>query len=97
MIRPHKTEQGKNLHFNLYQTRGNLSLQELFLQLNFIIKVFKFVSIYNDYAGPLSFDKTSCKGMQDSLGFWIPCRGFWISGNEFRILCQWNWDSGLQS
>ena len=28
-------------------------------------------------------------GIQDSLVFWIPHRGF-------RILCQWNLDSGLQ-
>ena len=31
-----------------------------------------------------------CKEIQDSLGFWILRRGF-------RILCQWNLDSGFQS
>ena len=30
------------------------------------------------------------KRIQDSLGFWIPSRGFWI-------LCQWNLDSGVES
>ena len=30
------------------------------------------------------------KGIQDSLGFWIP-------GTEFRFLCQWDLDSGFQS
>ena len=30
------------------------------------------------------------KSIQDSLGFWIPSRGFWI-------LCQWNLDSGVES
>ena len=36
-----------------------------------------------------------CKGIQDSLGFWTSCRGFQIPGTEFRILCQWNLDSGF--
>ena len=26
-----------------------------------------------------------CKGIQDSLRFWIPCSGFRIPGNRFRI------------
>ena len=30
------------------------------------------------------------KGLQDSLGFWIPRQGF-------QILCQWNLDSGFQA
>ena len=30
------------------------------------------------------------KGIQDSLGFWIP-------GTEFRFLCEWDLDSGFQS
>ena len=34
-----------------------------------------------------------CKGIQDSLGFWIPRRGFRIQSTGFRILCQW--DSGF--
>ena len=34
-----------------------------------------------------------CKGIQDSLGFWIPGRGFRIQSTGFRILCQW--DSGF--
>ena len=38
-----------------------------------------------------------CKGIQESLGFWIPHRGFWIQGTGFRILCHWNVDSGFQS
>ena len=44
--------------------------------LNFIYNVHKYMRI------------TPCKGIQDSLGFWIP-------GIEFRILCQWNLDSGF--
>ena len=39
----------------------------------------------------------SCKGIQDSLGFWIPRRGFRIPGTGFRILCQRNLDPGFQS
>ena len=41
------------------------------------------------------------KGIQDSLGFWIPRRGFRIPGTVFQILGQWNldfnrkWDSGF--
>ena len=30
-----------------------------------------------------------CKGIQDSLEFWIPRRGFRIPGTEFRIAYQW--------
>ena len=36
-----------------------------------------------------------CKGIQDSLGFWIPRRGFRIPDTRSWILCQWNWDSGF--
>lgn len=35
-------------------------------------------------------DVTPCKENQESIGFWIPLSGF-------RILCQWNLDSELQS
>jgi len=35
-------------------------------------------------------------GIQDSIGFWIPRRGFRIPGAGFQILCQWNLDSGFQ-
>ena len=35
----------------------------------------------------------ACKGIQYSLGFWTPRRGFQISGTGLRILCQWNLDS----
>ena len=44
---------------------------------------------------------TPLKGIQDSLGFWIPPRGFRIPGTVFQILGQWNldsnrkWDSGF--
>ena len=38
-----------------------------------------------------------CKGIQDSLGFWIQRLGFRIQSTGFRILCQWNLDSGFQS
>ena len=34
-----------------------------------------------------------CKGIQNSLGFWIPCRGFRIPGTRFRISAQWIPDS----
>ena len=34
-----------------------------------------------------------CKGIQDSLGFWILRQWFRIKGSAFRILCQWNLDS----
>ena len=37
------------------------------------------------------------KIIQNSLGFWIPRCGFWILGRGFRILFQWNLDSGFQS
>ena len=36
------------------------------------------------------FTIAPCKGIQDSLGFWVPVPGF-------RILCQWKLDSGFQS
>ena len=39
----------------------------------------------------------TCKGIQDSLGFWIPRNGFRIPGTGFRIRSQWNFDSGFQS
>ena len=57
---------------------------------------------------PLPFRKTvthicgnkyralTCRGIQDSIGFWIPRRGFRIPGARFQILCQWNLDSGLR-
>ena len=36
------------------------------------------------------------KGIQDSLGFWIPRRGFRIPGTGFdSSLCQWKLDSGM--
>ena len=38
-----------------------------------------------------------CKGIQDSLRFWIPRHRFRILSVGFRILCQLNWDSGFQS
>ena len=38
-----------------------------------------------------------CKGIQGSLGFWLPQHGFRIPGIEFRILCQWSLNSGFQS
>ena len=42
-------------------------------------------------------DITQCKEIQDSLGFWIPRRGFRIPGSLFWILCQWNLDSRFQT
>ena len=33
----------------------------------------------------------------DSLGFWVPNRGFRIPGSGFWILCQWHLDSSFQS
>ena len=38
-----------------------------------------------------------CNGIQDSLGFWIQHRGFWILGTGPRVIRQWNLDSGFQS
>ena len=38
-----------------------------------------------------------CKGIQGSLGFWLPHHGFRIPGIEFRILCQSSLNSGFQS
>ena len=35
------------------------------------------------------------KGIQYSLGFWIPRRGFWIPSTGFHVFCQWNLDSGF--
>ena len=37
------------------------------------------------------------KEIQDSPGLWIPCRRFQIPATGFRILCQWNLDSGFQN
>ena len=37
-----------------------------------------------------------CKGIQDSLRFWIPIRGFRIPATGFRFRCPLNLDSGLQ-
>ena len=31
-----------------------------------------------------------CKGIQESLGIWIPRHGFRILDTGFWILCQWN-------
>ena len=36
-----------------------------------------------------------CKGIQDSLGFWIPRRGRPIPGTGFQL--QWKLASGFQS
>ena len=33
---------------------------------------------------PLKETFVQCKGIQDSLGFWIPRRRFWIPGTGFR-------------
>ena len=46
-----------------------------------------------------SFEYTiaPCEGIQNSLGFWISFHGFLILGTGFRILCQWNLDSGFQA
>ena len=38
-----------------------------------------------------------CKGIQESLGFWIPRGGFRITGTGFRNFCCWNMDPRLQS
>ena len=38
-------------------------------------------------------DFAPCKGIQDSLGFWIPCCGFRIPSTGFRIQAQWIPDS----
>ena len=35
------------------------------------------------------------KGIQDIPGSWIPCRGFRILDTGFRIIYQWNLDSGF--
>ena len=45
------------------------------------------------------FDYTNAprEGIQNSLGFWIPRRGFRILGPGARILCQWKLDSGFQA
>ena len=41
--------------------------------------------MYNDFA--------PCKGIHDSLGFWIPPCGFRIPSTGFRIPAQWIPDS----
>ena len=38
-----------------------------------------------------------CKRIKDSLGIWIPRRGFRILGTGLRIFCQWNVDFRFQS
>jgi len=48
----------------------------------------KFICKVRDEA--LAQSITPSKGIQDSLGFWIPHCGF-------SILCQWNFESGFQS
>ena len=35
------------------------------------------------------------KGIQDIPGSWIPCHGFRITDTGFRIIIQWNLDSGF--
>ena len=39
----------------------------------------------------------SCKGIQVSLGFWIPRRGFRIQGSGFWIPFRFKLDFGFQS
>ena len=41
----------------------------------------------------LRFGSPRCKGIKDSLGFWILCRRLWINFS----LCHWNLNSGFQS
>ena len=36
------------------------------------------------------------RGFKAVLKFWIPRHGFWIPGTGFRILCQWELNSGFQ-
>ena len=50
-----------------------------------------FVDEYVGHDTPIA----SCKGIQDSLGFWIPRRR--IPDSRYLSLCQWNLDSGFQS
>ena len=38
-----------------------------------------------------------CNGIQDSVGLWILRSRYHIPGSGFRIVCQWNLDSGFQS
>ena len=47
----------------------------------------------NPWHGTRIQDFAPCKGIQDSLGFWIPCCGFRIPGTGFRIPAQWIPDS----
>ena len=49
----------------------------------------------NDFSSLLS--PHELKGIQDSFGFWIPRRGFWIPGTQYQNLCQWNLDARFQS
>ena len=50
----------------------------------------KLCSVLNRASIPHYQTIAPCKGVQDSLEFWIPRR-------QFRILCQWNLDSGFIS
>ena len=50
----------------------------------------KLCSVLNRASIPHYPNIAPCKGVQDSLEFWIPRR-------KFRILCQWNFDSGFIS
>ena len=45
---------------------------------------------------PFWVKRRPCEWIQDSLGFWILCHGFRISGTGFRISCHWNLYSGIQ-
>ena len=45
---------------------------------------------------PVTFWVAPYKGIQDSLGSWIPRRGFRIPGTGFRTFETWNVDSGIQ-
>ena len=74
------------------------------VQIHFLSDFFGLLSSKNFATTAMWHNDFSCllsphvlKGIQDSSGFWIPRRGFWIPGIQYQILCQWNLDARFQS
>ena len=51
-------------------------------------------SVKRHHGTTVNHQTAPCKGIQDSLAFWIPCDGFRIPRYWIPILCQGNLDSG---
>ena len=53
-------------------------------------------SLYGVFASSTYYSITSCKVIQDCLGFWILRSGLGTPSTGFRINFKWNLDSGFQ-